>query len=279
MVNPTSDQSGSPPYVISICQQKGGVGKTTTAICLGTALAQRGSSCLLIDLAPSANLTTGFGINLNRVKKSTADLFHNTHPANELISPTPIKGLDLIPANAALFPIPRELYQTPDYELVLRTKIQDPAFLYYDIIILDCPPGMDSLTINGIACANLALLPMVCEFFALQALENMFRLIKVSRNRANPDLAFRLLVTQFDRRASLHERIYQQIEDHYEAALLKTIIGVDTKLPESQLAGMPILIYAPKSRGTKQYQALAKEILTVIKESQDDSRTKKEVQA
>jgi chromosome partitioning protein len=269
MVNPSSDQSGSPPYVISICQQKGGVGKTTTAVCLGTALAQKGLSCLLIDLAPSANLTTGFGINLNRVQKSTADLFHDTHPVNELISPTPIKGLDIIPANAALFPIPRELYQTPDYELVLRNKIQDPAFDYYDLLILDCPPGMDSLTINAIACANLALLPVVCEFFSLQALENMFRLIKVSRNRANPDLAFRLLITQFDRRASLHERIFQQIEDHYEAALLQTIIGVDTKLPESQLAGMPILIYAPKSRGTKQYRALAKEILTIIRESQN----------
>ncbi len=272
MVTLPTDQAGSPPHIIAICQQKGGVGKTTTAVCLGTALAQKGYNCLLIDLVPSANLTSGFGINLNRVRKSTADLFHNNNPVDDLIGPTPIKGLDIIPANASLFPIPRELYQFPDYELTLKKKLRDPAFNLYDLVILDCPPGMDSLTINAIACANLALLPLVCEFFALQTLENMFRLIKVSRTRANPDLAFRLLITKFDRRASLHERIYHQIEDHYNAALLDTIIGVDTKLCESQLAGMPILIYAPKSRASKQYRTLSKEILGIIHENDDNHR-------
>jgi chromosome partitioning protein len=276
MVTQNADQSGSPPYIITICQQKGGVGKTTSAVCLSTVLAQKGFSCLVMDLAPSANLTTGFGINLNRVKKSTADLFHNEHPFTDLIGPTPIKGLDIIPANASLFPIPRELYLLPEYELTLKRKLQDPAFHYYDLLILDCPPGMDSLTINAIACADLAILPLVCEYFALQTLENMFRLIKVSRSRANPDLAFRLLVTQFDRRASLHERIYKQIEDHYEAALLDTIIGVDTKLAESQLAGMPILIYAPKSRGSKQYRTLSQEILSLIEEIQENKQPKKD---
>ncbi len=277
MSNQRIDAAGSPPYTIAICQQKGGVGKTTTAVCLGTTLAQKGHSCLLIDLAPSANLTSGFGINLNRVRRSTTDLFHNTHPVKELISPTPIKGLDIIPANATLFPVPRELYQVDDYELILSKKIQDPAFSNYEILILDCPPGMDSLTINAVACADLAILPLICEFFALQTLENMFRLIKVSRKRANPDLAFRLLISNFDRRASLHERIFSQIKEHYEAALFETMIGVDTKLCESQLAGMPILIYAPKSRASKQYRALANEILTIIKETQNNENPQKKV--
>ena len=264
MVQQDTSQSSFAPYVIALCQQKGGAGKTTTAVCLGTGLAQKGKQVLLLDLAPAGNLTTAFGINLNRVQRSTADLIHGTYPPKSLIRPTLVSGLNLIPANTTLFPIPQELYQKKDYELTLRKILRNGDFPDYDVLILDCPPGMDSLAINAMACADLALIPLVCEYFALQTLENMFRLIKLSRQRVNPGLAYRLLITKMDQRASLHERIYAQIEENYKEALLKTIIGVDIKLPESQLAGMPLLVYDTKSRATKQYRALTQEVLEII---------------
>lgn len=274
---PDSDaKTGQAPFVIAFCQQKGGVGKTTAACCLGAGLAQSGKRVLMLDLAPSGNLTSAFGINLNRVKRSTTDLFHATYPPTSLIKPTSIKGLNLIPAHPSLFPVPQELYRKKDYELILRKILVNGDFPDYDIIILDCPPGMDSLSINAIACAHLAILPIVCEYFSLQTLEHMLRLIKLSRQRANPDLVYRLLINKLDKRASLHERIYAQIEEHNKAALLETVIGIDIKLPESQLAGIPVLVYDPKSRATKQFQALAKEITSLIDQLIDSEPKQKD---
>lgn len=274
---PESDiQAVLAPFVIALCQQKGGVGKTTTAACLGAGLAQSGKRVLMMDLAPSGNLTSAFGINLNRVKRSTTDLFHNTYPPTSLIKPTSIKRLNLIPAHPSLFPVPQELYRKKDYELTLRKILINGDFPDYDVIILDCPPGMDSLSINAIACAHLAILPVVCEYFSLQTLENMFRLIKLSRQRANPDMAFRLLINKLDKRASLHERIYAQIEEHNKSALLETVIGIDIKLPESQLAGIPVMTYAPKSRATKQFKKLTKEINGIINQLIDSEPKQKD---
>lgn len=267
MVPGKDGKSALPPFVIALCQQKGGVGKTTTAVCLGTGLAQAGKRVLMIDLAPSGNLTSAFGVNLSRVKRSTTDLFHGTYPPTSLIRPTSIQKVNIIPAHPSLFPIQRELYQKKNYEFVLRKILVNGDFPDYDIVILDCPPGMDVLSINAIACADLAILPVVCEYFPLQTLETMFRLINLSRQQMNPDLAYRLLINKVDRRASLHSRIHAQIEEHYRADLLKTVIGVDIKLPESQLAGIPIQIYDPKSRATEQYRVLTDEILGIIQQS------------
>jgi chromosome partitioning protein len=122
----------------------------------------------------------------------------------------------------------------------------------------------------------MAILPVICEYFSLQTLENMFRLIKLSRQRANRDMTYRLLINKLDKRASLHERIYAQIEEHNKSALLKTVIGIDIKLPESQLAGIPVLTYAPKSRATKQFRALTKEISAIIGQSIDSEPEQKD---
>jgi len=147
---------------------------------------------------------------------------------------------------------------------VLKRFLKEKDFAKYDFLILDCPPGLDSITVNAIASADLVIMPIVCEYLALQTLENMFRLIKLTRERVNPEILYRILVTRMDRRASLHERIYTQIQEHYQDALLETIIGVDIKFPESQLAGVPTFVYDPKSRGSKQYRALTQELLKII---------------
>ncbi|MFW5714036.1 MAG: ParA family protein [Brevefilum sp.] len=253
------------PFVFAVCQQKGGVGKTTTCASLGAELGRMEKKCLLIDLAPSGNLSSAFGFDLNELKFTTADLFHDSAPLSNLIYPTSIPELDLIPSNAALSSVPRELYQKENYETILGGILNEKDFSGYEFLILDCPPGMDSITVNAVASADLVILPLVCEYLALQTLDNMFRLIKLTRERVNPEVLYRLLITKMDRRESLHERIYAQIKDHYQDALLETIIGLDMKLPESQLAGVPTFIYDPKSQGNRQYIALTQELLDLIK--------------
>lgn len=251
-------------YVITLCQQKGGVGKTTTAAGLGVELANMGKKCLMLDLAPSGNLTSSFGIQLNQVKQTTADLFHGTYTIEELIKSTSLQGLSLVPSNASLSPVVRELYQQPDYELALKKILGQSPFSDYDILILDCPPGVDSITLNAIACADLAIIPLECEPFALETLNNMFRLIKLSRERANPNISYRLLITKINLENTLHKRIYSKIQENFSEALFETIIGIDTQIPESQLIGEPVGINQPQSRVSQQYQSLTKEIMEII---------------
>ena len=237
-------------YVIALCQQKGGVGKTTTTASLGAELAKSGTSSL--------------GLNIDQLASTTEDLFRSPDLPDNLILPTPIEGLHLIPANLSLLSIPSVLYKTPNYEMVLLEKLSHPTLSKYDVIILDCPPGMNVLSMNAIASANLAIFPVVCEFFALQTLENMFRLVKLSRERANPMMSYRLLISQMDERISLHHRIYEQIQTRYPKAILKTVIDVSEKIPQSQLAGVPISMYDPDSTPTRQFTDLSKEIIEII---------------
>ncbi len=265
MVPGNAEKPTQSPYIIALCQQKGGVGKTTAAACLGAGLALSGKNVLLLDLAPSGNLTASFGINLNRVKRSTTDLFEGTYPPTSLIKPTMIKGLNLIPAQTSLTDLTKDLQQKKNNEQHLQHILAGDGIPDYDIIILDCPPGLTLLSVNALACANLAILPVICEYFSLQTLENMHQIIKHSQERFNPKLTYRLLISHLDHRAKLHKRVYAQIEEHNRPLLLKTAIGSDIKLPESQLAGIPISIYAPSSRAAKQFQTLTQEILEIIK--------------
>ena len=263
----TPGKDGQPahsPYTIALCQQKGGVGKTTAAACLGAELARLGQNVLLLDLAPAGNLTAAFGINLNRVQRSTADLFQGAYPPTSLIRPTMLKKLNLIPAHPALRAVAHQLQQQAESELFLRQVLSGDGIPNYDIIILDCPPGLSILSINALVCADLAILPVVCEYFSLQTLEAMHQIIQQVRADFNPALIYRLLISKLDQRATLHKRVYAQIEDHYKALLLQTAIGSDIKLPESQLAGLPILAYAPRARATQQFHALTQEILGII---------------
>jgi chromosome partitioning protein len=259
----TDPQASKTPTIIALCQLKGGVGKTTTAACLGAGLAQAGQDVLLLDLSPSGNLTASFGINLKRVQRSTADLLEGTYPPTSLIRPTMIRGLNLIPAHPSLNNALQKLLLQDD-RLILRRILADDGLPDYDIIILDCPPGLSNLSVNALACADLAILPVVCEYFSLQTLESMHQLIQTTQKTDNPGLTYRLLISKLDQRATLHKRVYAQIDDHYKSRLLKTVIGSDIKLAESQLAGIPITTYAPKSRASKQFKELTQEILGII---------------
>ena len=172
--------------------------------------------------------------------------------------------MNLIPAHPALRAVAHQLQQQAESELILRQVLSGDGIPNYDIIILDCPPGLSILSINALVCADLAILPVVCEYFSLQTLEAMHQIIQQVRADFNPALIYRLLISKLDQRATLHKRVYAQIEDHYKALLLQTAIGSDIKLPESQLAGLPILAYAPRARATQQFHALTQEILGII---------------
>ena len=251
------------PIVITLAQQKGGVGKTTAAAYLGIGLAEEGKKCLMLDLASSGNLTSALGFIPETIKLTTSDLFQGVESPGELVQSTAINNLKLIPANASLSATHRSLYQQPDYELVLRSILSQPFFSEFDFLILDCPPGLDSININAIASADLAILPVVCDFFSVQTLNNMFRLINVARERANPNLAYRILINKLNTREPLQERIFAQIKSYYKTAILKTFIHDDGSIPESQIKGLPLLTDETESQAARQFRALSNEILSL----------------
>jgi chromosome partitioning protein len=248
------------PYVIAICHQKGGVAKTTTTISLGASFAGLGLSTLLIDLDPQANLTSGVGLDSNETRYSIAEALTGEVDLAVVKTKTSLPGLDIVPANNAMLALGRQLYQIPDFEYRLRRVLQTPSVQEYQVVLLDCPPSVGPLTMNALTAANLLVIPTQCEFFSIQALTDMFELIRLIRNRTNPELSYRLLVTMFDKRGNFHVRMLEQMRNYFNVGLLSTIIGFDTKLREAQLAGTPVSIHAPSSRGAQQYRQLAEEL-------------------
>jgi chromosome partitioning protein len=248
------------PYVIAICHQKGGVAKTTTTLSLGASFSSQGIKTLLIDLDPQANLTSGIGLDSNDARYSIAEVLQGEVDIATAKMETILPALDIVPSTDAMLMLGRQLYQIPEYEYKLRRALQEPSVQDYQVVLLDCPPSVGPLTLNALTAANLLIIPTQCEFFSIQALTDMFELIRLIRNRTNPDLTYRLLVTMFDRRGTFHTRMLEQLRDYFNIGLLNTIIGFDTKLREAQLAGTPVSVHAPHSRGALQYRQLAEEL-------------------
>ncbi len=248
------------PYVIAICHQKGGVAKTTTTLGLGACLVEKHAETLMIDLDPQANLTASIGINSAEAPYSIAEALTGEADLAAVRLETSLPGLDIIPSNAGMFTIGRDLFQFADYEYRLRHVLTNPAASDYEFVLLDCPPSLGPLTFNALTAADLLIIPTQCEYFSIQALMDIFELVKVVRDRTNPALAYRLLVTMFDGRGNFHTRMLAQLRDYFHEGILQTIIGFDTKLREAQAAGQPITVHAPQSRGAEQYRQLAEEL-------------------
>ena len=253
------------PFVISVCHQKGGVAKTTTVSALGAALAEQGYSTLLVDLDPSANLTAGLGFSPRKVKKSAADILLGNTDLKNLNQATDIPGLDIIPSGPDMAAASQVFSVRPQHESIIKRSIGQHD-LDYEFIIFDCPPAMAALTTAALTAADLALIPTQCEYFAIQAINTIFSYISKVRQEFNPGLSYKLLITMFDRRGKLHTQLYEKLTVHYGDAILKTVIGFDSKLRASQIAGQPITQFAPKTRASLQYQNLAKEIYTYVQE-------------
>lgn len=255
----TLPEFSNSPYGIALCHQKGGVGKSTTAAALGASFAEMGRRVLVVDLDPSANLTAGLGFKPEQVEATAAEAILKQAPLSRVIHHTRIPGLDLIPSGPDMLSLPRQLYERVGYERLLRQAI-DREDTPYEVLILDCPPMLDSLTIMALTATNLVIVPTQCEYYSLQAMESLFTLIQLVRTKTNPHLSYRLLVTMFDQRGMFHTRLLEQIRRYYRPALLETVIGLDSKVRESQLSGEPVTVFAPKARAARQYRSLAQEL-------------------
>jgi chromosome partitioning protein len=162
--------------------------------------------------------------------------------------------------------IGRRLYQMPDYEFLLRRALKEGALKDYSVVLLDCPPSVGPLTVNALTAADLMIVPTLCEYYSIQALKDLFELVSAIRDRTNPTLAYRLLVTMFDGRGKFHANMLELLRKYFQDGLFSTIIGFDTKLREAQAAGLPITIHAPQSRGAIQYRQLAEELSPYVSE-------------
>ena len=253
------------PYVIAVCQQKGGVAKTTTALALGACLAEQQCETLLIDLDPQANLTAGIGLNPAEIRRSAADVLLGNETLLRASRETCVPGLDVIPSNADMLTVSKYLYLRSPYEYLLRDSLAHSNLAFYEVVLMDCPPSLGPLTISALTAANLVIVPTQCEYFSMQALHSTLKLIAAVRAKTNPELTFRLLVTMFDQRGQLHSRVLAHLQQRFSESMLQNMIGIDGKLRESQLAGKPITVHANRSRGAQHYRQLAEELLTYVR--------------
>jgi chromosome partitioning protein len=247
-------------HVIAIGNQKGGVAKTTTCLSLGGCLAEMGKTVLVIDLDPQANLTLSLGFKPESLRRTVSDaILHNV----TLVSASresKVLGLDIVPANVGLAAMGKALYRCKGYEMYLKEAIAELHGLY-GYVLIDCPPSVGPLTLNALTAADLMIVPSQAEYYAARSLQNVFGLIRLVRQKTNPALLYRILVTLYDRRNGICRQILEQMKASFPHTLFDTIIEVDTKLRESPVVEKPITLYRPNTRGARQYRALAEELL------------------
>jgi chromosome partitioning protein len=263
-MNPQNANGPHAPYIIAVCHQKGGVAKTTTVSVLATIFAMENHPTLAVDLDPTGNLTAGFGLNTFKARRSAADILLGNTALSSVCTSTQLEGLDVIPSNVELSTVSRFLPRRPHYETVLRNSLLQEGAGNYEFILLDCPPSAAPLATAALTAANLAIVPIQCEYYSLQALDAMFKTIQHVRATTNPGLCFRLLVVMYDQRGSLHTRVLELLRGRYAGILFDTVIGFDSKLRESQLAGIPVPLFTSRSRAAQQYQTLARELYAYV---------------
>lgn len=248
--------------IIAIANQKGGVGKTTTAINLSSCLAEAGKKILVIDVDPQGNTTSGLGLEKNEIKNSIYDLILGECTIRESIHKTNIDNLYVIPSNVNLAGAEIELLGIKDKEYILKNEV-DYVCEDYDYLLIDCPPSLNMLTINAMTTANTVLVPIQCEYYALEGLSQLIHTIKLVQQRLNPTLHMEGVVfTMYDARTNLSLQVVENVKSNLNTTIYKTIIPRNIRLAEAPSHGLPINIYDGKSSGAESYRQLAQEVIS-----------------
>lgn len=247
--------------VLSIANQKGGVGKTTTAVNLGACLADLGKNVLVVDIDPQGNTTSGLGINRYRLKKCIYNVLIDGVPIEAVILPTSIPRLELVPATIQLAGAEIELVLAMQREIKLKEAFA-PILSSYDYILIDCPPSLGLLTLNALTASTGVLVPIQCEYYALEGLSQLMNTIALVQRHLNPKLQIAgAVLTMFDSRTNLSSQVVEEVKAYFKDKVYTTIIPRNVRLSEAPSHGQPIITYDPKSKGSEVYMELAREVI------------------
>ncbi len=248
---------------ITVANQKGGVAKTTTAVNLGASLALMGQPVLLVDIDPQGNASSGLGINKNELEGCIYDVLINEVPPEEVIIPTGVRNLQILPSTMQLAGAEVEMVSLLAREQTLKRALA-PLKDKYQYIIIDCPPSLGLLTLNALAAADSLLMPIQCEFYALEGVGQLMNTIQLVQRHLNPALQIEgVLLTMFDARLNLSIQVVDEVKKVFGNKVFRSIIPRNVRLSEAPSHGIPVVVYDPKSRGSEAYQELAKEVMGV----------------
>ena len=247
--------------IIALANQKGGVGKTTTTINLAASLATLEKTVLVVDADPQANASSGLGVDIKQVDCSLYECIINKTDVRDAIYTTDIEGLDIIPSHIDLVGAEIEMLKLENRERII-SNLLEPLRKEYDFILIDCSPSLGLITVNSLTAADSVIIPVQCEYFALEGISKLLNTIKIIKTKLNPKLEIEgFLLTMYDSRLRLANQIYDEVKRHFQELVFKTVIQRNVKLSESPSHGLPVILYDADSTGSRNHLALAKEII------------------